>query len=360
MELCKNLKFDVKGVFVMKIYVNTGSEELNADLAKEFDVCRNLIDCDVAVLSDILNKDYIRSLIAIGKKIILLTDKKNTDLIATAKEIGITDILLNPIDFDELVQTINKAQFQDKIPLKQNLTQSDLTQSEKNFLNQDKNILVYVDTGLESLDMTLKKQFKNRIALDFDDAGILISYKEDENEIDKLVNSGKEIILLVPNKELLNYAQTHGIVHAYADNCSIEDIIKAEKALQEKAQNNFQSDLKDMQETTNIPYVSYDEKHTDDKKPDEDAEKCDAIGDINEEELSEDEEKKILTMINQFIHKKTRELKEVISQLEKENSVLKDEKFQLEKNNSKLEKENQRLKHVLDTIKETLSGGEVK
>lgn len=78
----------------MKIYVNTGSEELNADLAKEFDVCRNLIDCDVAVLSDILNKDYIKSLIAIGKKIILLTDKKNTDLIATAKEIGITDILL--------------------------------------------------------------------------------------------------------------------------------------------------------------------------------------------------------------------------------------------------------------------------
>lgn len=324
----------------MKVYINSNLEKLNTDLAKEFDICRNLIDCDVAVLSDILNKEYIKSLIAIGKKIILLTDKNNVDLVETAKNIGVSKILFAPFNSDELIQTVkNTIEVQ----------------------NQDNNTAkVYVDTGLESLDMTLKKQFKNRLVSDFNDADILISYKENKNGIDKLTDLDKQVILIVPNEELLNYAKTHGIVHTYADNCSIEDIIKAEKALQEKIQNNLQSDFKSMQETADNPYVSYDGKHTDDKNTDENAEKCDATGDINAEELSEDEEKKILTMINQFIHKKTKELKEVISQLEKENSVLKDEKFQLEKNNSKLKEENQKLKHVLSIIKETLSGDEVK
>jgi hypothetical protein len=324
----------------MKVYINSNLEKLNTDLAKEFDICRNLIDCDVAVLSDILNKEYIKSLVAIGKRIILLTDKNNVDLIETAKNIGVSKILFAPFDSDELIQTVkNTVEVQ----------------------NQDDNTAkVYVDTGLESLDATLKKQFKNRLALDFGDADILISYKENKNEIDKLTDFNKKVILLVPNEELLNYAKAQGIVHTYADNCSIEDIIKAEKALQEKTQNNSQSDFKDMQETVNIPYASYDEKHTDDKKPDEDVEKCDVIEDVNAEELSEDEEKKILTMINQFIYKKTKELKEVISELEKENSALKEEKLQLEKNNLNLMQENQRLKHVLNTIKETLSGGEIK
>ncbi|MGF7396203.1 hypothetical protein PQ692_10110 [Thermoanaerobacterium thermosaccharolyticum] len=319
----------------MKVYINSNLEKLNTDLAKEFDICRNLIDCDVAVLSDILNKEYIKSLIAIGKKIILLTDKNNVDLVETAKNIGVSKILFAPFNSDELIQTVkNTIEVQ----------------------NQDNNTAkVYVDTGLESLDMTLKKQFKNRLVSNFNDADILISYKENKNEIDKLTDLDKEVILIVPNEELLNYAKDHGIVHTY-NNCSIEDIIKAEKALQGKIQNNLQSDFKSMQKTADISYVSYDEKHVDDENPDEDAEKYDAI----DKELSKDEEKKVLSMINQFIYKKTKELKEVVLQLEKENSMLKDEKFQLEKNNSKLEDENQRLKHVLNTIKETLSGGEVK
>ncbi|WP_434577084.1 hypothetical protein [Thermoanaerobacterium thermosaccharolyticum] len=319
----------------MKVYINSNLEKLNTDLAKEFDICRNLIDCDVAVLSDILNKEYIKSLIAIGKKIILLTDENNVDLVETAKNIGVSKILFAPFNSDELIQTVkNTIEVQ----------------------NQDNNTAkVYVDTGLESLDMTLKKQFKNRLVSNFNDADILISYKENKNEIDKLTDLDKEVILIVPNEELLNYAKDHGIVHTY-NNCSIEDIIKAEKALQGKIQNNLQSDFKSMQKTADISYVSYDEKHVDDENPDEDAEKYDAI----DKELSKDEEKKVLSMINQFIYKKTKELKEVVLQLEKENSMLKDEKFQLEKNNSKLEDENQRLKHVLNTIKETLSGGEVK
>jgi len=92
--------------YPMKVYVNTGYKELDDIFKSKFETADSLASCDAAIISYISNKDYIRSLISAGKKIILLAGDSDYSLVETAKEIGIKDIYRSPIDPGEIINNL--------------------------------------------------------------------------------------------------------------------------------------------------------------------------------------------------------------------------------------------------------------
>jgi MinD-like ATPase involved in chromosome partitioning or flagellar assembly len=96
--------------YSMKIYVNTGYKELDDIFKSRFEPVNSLAECDAAIISYISNKDYIKSLISAGKKIILLAGDTDYSLIETVKEIGIKDIYRNPIDPGEIIDNLINAE----------------------------------------------------------------------------------------------------------------------------------------------------------------------------------------------------------------------------------------------------------
>ncbi|ERM91500.1 hypothetical protein O163_10010 [Caldanaerobacter subterraneus subsp. yonseiensis KB-1] len=93
-------------LYPMKVYVNTGYKELDDIFKTKFETVDSLAGCDAAVISYISNKDYIRSLISAGKKIILLAGDSDYSLVEAAKEIGIKDIYRSPIDPQEIIDNL--------------------------------------------------------------------------------------------------------------------------------------------------------------------------------------------------------------------------------------------------------------
>jgi MinD-like ATPase involved in chromosome partitioning or flagellar assembly len=105
----------------MKVYVNTGYKELDNIFKSKLETTDNLINCDAAIISYIANKEYIKNLISAGKRIILLADETNYDLIETAKEIGIKDIFFNSVDPEEIINNlINDKGAEEEMLLKEN------------------------------------------------------------------------------------------------------------------------------------------------------------------------------------------------------------------------------------------------
>ncbi|KHO63229.1 hypothetical protein THYS13_13500 [Thermoanaerobacter sp. YS13] len=98
----------------MKVYINTGYKDLDDIFKSSFEAVNSLAECDAAIISYISNKDYIKSLISAGKKIILLAGDSDYSLIETAKEIGINDIYRNPIDprkiIDALINNVKEGE----------------------------------------------------------------------------------------------------------------------------------------------------------------------------------------------------------------------------------------------------------
>lgn len=106
----KNLKDDREDDIKMptRVYVNTGIKQLDEIISKDLNISDSLSGCDIAVISHISNPDYIKDLIRKQKKVILLADGSDSELISVANQIGITDIFYSPIDPRNIIEAIIK------------------------------------------------------------------------------------------------------------------------------------------------------------------------------------------------------------------------------------------------------------
>jgi len=103
--------------------------------------------------------------------------------------------------------------------------------------------LVYINTNIESLNNVLKNEMSNNeniggITDDFDKCSVAIVSASSKEEIDKLVDSNKNLVLfLSPNRnDLKEYALKKGIKYVYAGECSISDIVYATENMIGKSQ----------------------------------------------------------------------------------------------------------------------------
>jgi hypothetical protein len=92
--------------------------------------------------------------------------------------------------------------------------------------------LVYIKTNIESLNNVLKNEISNNeniegITDDFNKCSVAIVSASSKEEIDKLVDSNKNLVLfLSPNRnDLREYALEKGIKYVYVGECSISDIV---------------------------------------------------------------------------------------------------------------------------------------
>lgn len=132
-EKLNEIKEERSEFYPMKVYVNTGYKDLDDIFKSKFEPADSLAGCDAAIISYISNKDYIKSLILAGKKIILIAGNSDYSLLETAKEIGITDIYFSPIDPDEIISSLinNRGG--------QNMFEEEKAEQEEEFAVQEQN-----------------------------------------------------------------------------------------------------------------------------------------------------------------------------------------------------------------------------
>jgi|GEM_PF-941975 len=155
--------------YPMKVYVNTGYKDLDDIFKSSFEAVNSLAECDAAIISYISNKDYIKSLISAGKKIILLAGDSDYSLIETAKEIGIKDIYRSPIDPGEIIDSLINAEGgrdmfeEEKTELRNEFSVSEENQPEVFEISQKQEQKTYKDSHEDEIEPILS-EIKNILA----------------------------------------------------------------------------------------------------------------------------------------------------------------------------------------------------
>jgi MinD-like ATPase involved in chromosome partitioning or flagellar assembly len=94
-------------VIKLKLYMDTGIGDIANILKSKFECTDSLISSDVILITAIRNESYLKDMVNAGKKIILLTQRDDTEAIETANRIGIQNILYAPIEnIDDLLKVI--------------------------------------------------------------------------------------------------------------------------------------------------------------------------------------------------------------------------------------------------------------
>ncbi|SDF02708.1 MinD-like ATPase involved in chromosome partitioning or flagellar assembly [Thermoanaerobacter thermohydrosulfuricus] len=183
--------------YPMKVYVNTGYKELDDIFRSKFETADSLAGCDAAIISYISNKDYIRSLISAGKKIILLAGDSDYSLVETAKEIGIRDIYYSPIDPGEIIDNLintegGKNDMEEKTELEKESAAAEQNQPEVFEISQKQESESEIDAILGEIKNILarnKEIYERRISMQEE----TIKQKEEEiKELQKMIEEYRE------------------------------------------------------------------------------------------------------------------------------------------------------------------------
>lgn len=196
----KRISEERSELYPMKVYVNTGYKELDDIFRSKFETADSLAGCDVAIISYISNKDYIRSLISAGKKIILLAGDSDLSLVETAKEIGIKDIYYSPIDPGEIIDNLINIEGgkndmliqEEKAELEKESAVPEQDQPEVFEISQKQESESEIDTILSEIKNILAKNkeiYERRISMQEE----MIRQKEEEiNKLQKVIEEYKE------------------------------------------------------------------------------------------------------------------------------------------------------------------------
>jgi len=184
--------------YPMKVYINTGYKDLDDIFKSSFEAVNSLAECDAAIISYISNKDYIRSLISAGKKIILLAGDSDYSLVETAKEIGIKDIYRSPIDPGEIIDSLINAEGgrdmfeEEKAELERESAVPEQDQPEAFEISQKQESESEIDAILNEIKNILarnKEIYERRLSMQEE----IIRQKEEEiKELQKVIEEYKE------------------------------------------------------------------------------------------------------------------------------------------------------------------------
>jgi hypothetical protein len=120
-----------------------------------------------------------------------------------------------------------------------------MTNLQKETLNKEENKMVYVKTSYDVIDDLIKEGLKTTdISLtdNFDECTVVVVSGISSDDIDKYVSSGKKIILLT-DRQYVDYAKNKGIYSALAD-VSASDIIEEIKKAVSETENSVTPDIK--------------------------------------------------------------------------------------------------------------------
>jgi len=184
--------------YPMKVYINTGYKDLDDIFKSSFEAVNSLAECDAAIISYISNKDYIRSLISAGKKVILLAGDSDYSLVETAKEIGIKDIYRSPIDPGEIIDSLINAEGgrdmfeEEKAELERESAVPEQDQPEAFEISQKQESESEIDAILNEIKNILarnKEIYERRLSMQEE----IIKQKEEEiKELQKVIEEYKE------------------------------------------------------------------------------------------------------------------------------------------------------------------------